>query len=114
MESFINSWLVLLEKIDLHTHQKTKRGVFSIIKKQVNIKIKGRNIQFNYLGDHFGKIAVILPIDLQQAFKYFLGPISYAYVDGIGIMVKTRKVDLLLSLKKTQIMRIKYLENHAV
>ena len=51
----------------------------------------------------FRKIALILQkqsIDLQDVFKYPLGAIPYALPDVIGIMVKSKKVDLLFELEK--------------
>ena len=73
------------------------------MKKQVTVKIKGKNVQFNYQSDLFGKIVLLLQkrsIDLEEVFMYPLGPIPYAVADDLGLMLKTRKVELLFELEK--------------
>ena len=94
MENFINDRLISLEKSIYTPIKKLRLGTFSKIKKQVTVKIKGKNVQFNYQSDLFGKIVLILQkrsIDLEEVFMYPLGPIPYALADDLGVMVKTRK-----------------------
>ena len=103
MENFINDRLISLEKSIYTPIKKLRLGTFSKIKKQVTVKIKGKNVQFNYQSDLFGKIALILQkrsIDLEEVFMYPLGPIPYALADDLGVMVKTRKLELLFELEK--------------
>ena len=103
MENFINDRLISLEKSIYTPIKKLRLGTFSKIKKRVTVKIKGKNVQFNYQSDLFGKIALILQkrlIDLEEVFMYPLGPIPYALADDLGVMVKTRKVELLFELEK--------------
>ena len=59
MENFINDRLILLEKSIYTPIKKLRLETFSKIKKQVTVKIKGKNVQFNQ-SDLFGKIALIL------------------------------------------------------
>ena len=51
----------------------------------------------------FGKIALISQsgvLDLKEIFKYSLGSNLYPLADHMGVMVKTKKSDLLIELEK--------------
>ena len=103
MKHFINSRLVSFEKSIYDPIKKLKLGMFSNMEKRVTVKLRGREIQFSVQNEIFGKIALISQsrvLDLKEIFKYSLGSIPYALADHMGVMVKTKKSDLLIELEK--------------
>ena len=103
MEHVINSLLVSLEKSIYDSIKKLKSGTFSNKTKKVPVKLRGRDVQFSIQSEIFGKIALISQygvLDLKEIFKYSLGSIPYPLADHIGLMMKTKKSDLLIELEK--------------
>ena len=103
MEHFINVRLVSLEKSIYDPIKKLKLGTFSNMTKRVTVKLSGRDVQFSVQSEIFGKIALISQsrvLDLKEIFKYSLGSIPYALAGHIGMMVKTKKSNLLTELEK--------------
>ena len=102
MKHFINSCLVSFEKSIYDPIKKLKLGMFSNMAKRVTVKLRGREIQFSVQNEIFGKTALISQsrVFLKEIFKYSLGLIPYALADHIGVMVKTKKSDLLIELEK--------------
>ena len=104
MEHFINSCLVSLAKSIYDSIKKLKLGTFSNKTKRVTVKLRGKDIQISVQCEIFGKIALISQsrvLDLKEIFKYSLRSIPYALADHMGVMVKTKKSDLLIELEKS-------------
>ena len=103
MEHFINSCLASLAKSIYDPIKKLKLGIFSNKTKRVTVKLRGKDVQISVQCEIFGKIALISQsrvLDLKEIFKYSLGSIPYALADHMGVMVKTKKSDLLTELEK--------------
>ena len=108
MEHFINFRLVSYEKSIYDPIKKLKSGIFSNISKTVIVKLRGKDVQFSLQSEIFGKIVLISQsrvLDLKELFKYSLGsiPDSLGLIplgDHMGVMVKTKKSELLIELEK--------------
>ena len=78
-------------------------GTFSNMTKRITVKLRGIDVQFSVQTEAFGKIPLISQsrvLDFKEIFKYSLGSVPYALADHLGMMVKTKKLDLLIELKK--------------
>ena len=108
MEHFINFRLVSYEKSTYDPIKKLKSGIFSNMSKRVIVKLRGKDVQFSLQNEIFGKIILISQsrvLDLKELFKYSLESIPYSLGliplgDHMGVMVKTKKSELLIELEK--------------
>ena len=71
--------------------------------KRITVKLRGIDVQFSVQSETFGKIPLISQsrvLDFKEIFKYSRGSVPYALADHLGVMVKTKKSDLLIELEK--------------